>query len=763
MSLQEREFTPNGVLTLDGSIRPAVPSADVARPRALNAAAVVPLFSTALFTSAFLLFLVEPMIAKMALPILGGAPMVWNTCVVFFQIALLAGYGYAHGAARAVDVRKHLVAHVVLLLVPLWLLPFAIGPGAAMPPRAQPVIWLLGLLAITIGAPFFILSTTASVLQDWLSRTRHPSGRDPYFLYAASNFGSLLALAAYPTIIEPMLPLRAQARAWAYGYAAFVVLIAACAAVVWRWIGDDAAARPSVAQPAHSTVGAARRLRWIALAFVPSSLMLAVTNFISTDIAAVPLLWIVPLGIYLLTFSMAFGRRAEMSRSIARVAVPLLFVPLVMLIVAGVRSPLMLVLPIHLAAFGAAALACHGELAGTRPAADRVTEFYFWISFGGMLGGLFNTLAAPLLFSGITEYPLVLACTCLLLTGSGTRTASRRIVDVALPALVAASTIGILWMVHARALAPGFAFAMLGAPALAVFAGRRRPVRFATAIAAMLAAGTIVGPGERVLQATRTFFGVYRVFVDASSRYHALAHGTTLHGMQSLDPARRHEPLTYFHPTGPAGQAFADLPKAQVSRNIAVIGLGVGTLAAYHRDGQQWTFFEIDPAVERIARSTEYFTFLPDCGPACRVVIGDARLSLAHASGARYGVIVLDAFSSDAIPIHLITDEAVSLYLDRLEAGGALVFHISNRHLDLGPILARLATHHGLVAEERVDLRTPGWPEGKSESRWVVMARNRADLGAIALDPRWNTPAVRPSTPLWTDDFSNILSVLRLE
>lgn len=761
--VRARDLPPDDVLALGHPVPVPEVRLDDRAPGRVGAA-VVPLFSTTLFLSAFLLFVVEPMIAKMALPILGGAPMVWNTCVVFFQATLLAGYAYACGAARWLDVRRHTLAHTALLLASLAALPVVLPAGAIAPAQASPVPWLLGVLAAAIGIPFLALSTTASVLQHWLSRTRHPSGRDPYFLYASSNLGSLLALAAYPTFIEPALSLRMQARLWATGYAGLVALVGACSLLVWRWT-DARQERPSA--PADATERASRTehgwrpLRWTALAFVPSSLMLAITTFISTDIAAVPLLWVVPLGLYLLTFVLAFGRRREPARSLARVAVPLLFVLLVMLLIANVRGPLSLVLPLHLAAFAAAALWCHAELAHTRPEAAHLTGFYFWISLGGMLGGLFNTLAAPLLFSRVAEYPLVIVLGCLLLaTPAGWRD-GRRILDLAVPLAAGVVTGALLWWVRARGVSPGLVFAALGVPALAAFRERRRPVRFAMTLAAMLVAGGLVGPGgERLLHAERTFFGVYRVFVDGSGRYHGLAHGTTLHGIESLEPARRHEPLTYFHRTGPFGQALEALPQARRSHELAVVGLGAGTLATYARDGQRWTFFEIDPAIERIARTPAYFTFLPDCGSRCRVVIGDARLSLARAEGPRYGVIVPDAFSSDAIPIHLMTDEAVSLYLRRLEEGGALLFHISNAHLDLGPILARLAARHHLIAREQTDRRRAGWPEGKSESRWIVMARRRSDLGSLAADPRWHPPAAGTSTPLWTDDFSNILSLL---
>jgi hypothetical protein len=763
--MRKTESTPSNVLALES----AVPEIDVAgRPRQRLAVAslAVPLFAITLFLSAFLLFLVEPMIAKMVLPVLGGAPMVWNTCVVFFQLMLLAGYAYAHAAARWLNVRWHTAVHALLLAVAVGTLPFALRADAALPAGGHPVPWLLMLLATTIGLPFFALSTNASVLQHWLSRTDHPAGRDPYFLYAASNLGSLLALAAYPTIVEPLLSVRAQTRLWAIGYTEFVALIVACAIVVWR--SPDASAPrgaaivadredQSIARPA-----AGRRAMWVALAFVPSSLMLAVTNYLSTDIAAVPLLWIIPLALYLLTFVVAFGGAGQSVRRIARPAMFVLVVPVAIFLVANVRNPLVFIIPLHLVAFAMIALSCHADLAVDRPAPAQLTEFYLWISVGGVLGGLFNTLIAPLLFSSIVEYPLVLVVACALAWRAGAGGWRGWTTPALVAVAVFASTWGLAGWLHGRGAAPGVVFIALALPAIAVFAQRRRPLRFAACLAAMLIAGSLAPQGgERVLYAERTFFGVYRVSIDKTSRFYALAHGTTLHGIEAIDPSRPHEALTYFHRTGPAGQAFDALPAA-AAPEIAVIGLGIGTLASYAQPGQRWTVYEIDPAVERIARESGFFTFLGKCGTQCGVVIGDARLSLAAAKEHQYGVIVLDAFSSDAIPIHLITSEAVSLYLSRLAPGGVLLVHISNRHLNLGPILARLAERHALVALENHDVQTAGWPEAKSESRWIVMARRRADLGRLDGDPRWTTPAATAATPLWTDDFSNILSVISL-
>ena len=725
---------------------------------------MLPLFGATLFLSAFLMFLVEPMVAKMLLPVLGGSPMVWNTCVVFFQMMLLAGYGYAYGAARWLDSARHRPLHLLLVAAPLAMIPFATR-AELTPPTGNPLAWVLVVLLTVIGLPFFVLSTTASVLQHWFARTDHASARDPYFLYAASNVGSLAALAAYPTLVEPSLALDTQSRWWAAGYALFAVLISGCAIAMRRrgtgeWEHAPAAAP---AAQANETIPAGRRVRWVVLSLLPASLMLGVTTYLSTDIAAVPLMWIVPLSLYLVTFVLAFSGAGRRAGAIAGRSAPILLVTLVASIASQTRGPLTLIIPLHLAAFAALALQCHAALAADRPSSAHLTEFYLWISVGGMLGGLFNTLLAPVLFRSVVEYPmvLILACAC------GALAALPSLRRAAIEALAfflgfGALTAAAMLLLQRVADRPALLLTAVGLLALGAFTQRRSPMRLAGGIAGLLVASTFFADiHQPVLHAERTFFGVHRVVQDRNNEFHGLAHGTTLHGMQALDPALRHEPLTYFHRTGPYGQAFAGLPAATAGHEVAIVGLGAGTLAAYVRPNQEWTFYEIDAAVERIARTSSYFTYLNDCGDACRVVLGDGRLALQRTSQ-MYDVIVLDAFSSDAVPMHLLTSEALSVYESRLAPGGAIIFHISNRHVALGPVLARLADSHHLVALEQVDLMTEQpQPKGKFQADLVVMARTAADLGPLAHDPRWFTPHADANTPLWTDDFSNILSVLR--
>lgn len=743
-----------------------VPLADVlvgAAPAARRQSrTLVAMFSATLFLSAFLMFLVEPMIARMVLPQLGGAAAVWNTCLVFFQAILLCGYAYAHGATTLLGPRRHAFVHVAVVLAPLLVLPIALTAGAP-PPTENPAGWLLVTLLTSIGLPFFALSTSAAVLQKWYSATDDAGARDPYFLYAASNLGSFVALIAYPVLVERTLRLQQQAQIWAVGYAVLAGMTLICAIVVWRRGGAPAqVATVTEPQPAEA-LSWSRRGRWTVLAFVPSSLLLAVTSYMSTDVASVPLLWMVPLSVYLGTFVVAFSPSATRARALAVRFMPLAVIALTLVLIAQMNQPASLVIPLHLIVFAVIALACHGELAHDRPSPARLTEFYFWISLGGMLGGLFNALLAPVIFTSIVEYPLVLVVACLVrraAPGEGPASWQRDLGWVA-----AVGAVAVLSAVLNSRAGSTSRFLILGAalPALVAFGQQRRPLRFAACVAVLLLSGALVeSPFGRAVYAARTFFGVYRVRVDDNLHYRFMFHGPTLHGMQSYREDRRAASLSYFHKSGPIGQVFAGVPHASAARDVGVVGLGVGSLASYAGPSQRWVFFEIDPAVERVARDPAHFTYLQDCGVRCNVVIGDARISLGRTRPEQFGVIILDAFSSDAIPVHLLTREALSLYLSRLAPGGVIALHISNLHLSLSPVLGRLAEAEGLAVLWQREPATAGsFADGKFPSEWMILARDYGDLGSLVNDPRWKPPLVLPSTPLWTDDFSNILSVLR--
>jgi hypothetical protein len=499
--------------------------------------------------------------------------------------------------------------------------------------------------------------------------------------------------------------------------------------------------------------------------------MLAATTYVTTEIAAVPLLWVIPLAIYLLSFVVVFSRRPFLFMGVASQLQLVLVLELVFLVLLKATQPVLLVVATIFMALLLSALVCHGRLSEDRPPGSQLTEFYLWVALGGALGGVFNAVVAPVAFNSIVEYPLAIVAACLLrparpVSAPARPTRGLRRLDVLLaPACVGALTVGVSAAGVSAGLAPvaaratAFAIALVACAALSA-----RPVRFGLAIGAVLLAGTVpVGAHSDTIYAQRTFFGVLRVERDQAAHLHRLIHGTTVHGAQSTEPGRRLEPLTYYDRRGPVGDVFARLAAPAGTPAVGVVGLGVGTLACYGRAGQHWTFYEIDPAVEHIARDPHLFTYLRDCPPAADVVLGDARLSLSRASGASFGLIVLDAFNSDSIPVHLITRQSLALYLRRLAPGGVIMVNITNRYLDMRGVVGDLAGDAGLAARVRDDVRTTAAETAatKSGSMWVVMARQSADLAGLDGDSRWKPLPARPGARVWTDDFSNLLDALK--
>ena len=710
------------------------------------------LFAAAMFVNALLLFLVQPMFAKLLLPRFGGSPAVWTTCMLFFQSALLAGYAYSHSLVKLRKPWQQAAVHLIVMALPIVTLPIAV---ATMSTDGEPISSVLRLSAISVGAPFFVLATSAPLLQRWFASANQRAPVDPYFLYAASNVGSLASLILYPTLIEPALALSTQTRVWSIGYSAAVLLTVVCAVVMWR---RTAGAPPSVSARAADTEGVTwrRRLRWIALAFVPSSLMLAVTSYLTTDVAAVPLLWVIPLALYLITFVVTFSTYATPIVAICNRFFPLILLYLTWVLTSEARLPLPPMAATHLVTFFVVATLCHGALAEDRPATSHLTDFYLSLAIGGALGGVFNTLVAPLLFDRVIEYPLALACGIVLLTF---RPGTQRLFGTPRwwiqPALVAAMTIVALSFpgtgIRLAAITWGF---LLGA-VLVSFSISRERRRLGICVLLMLGIYGVIGgrSSVNVAYASRTFFGTYRVVAAENPRSYTLFHGTTVHGRQFVGSP---EPLTYYFRNSPVGQIW-ESRRGGTNSSVGAVGLGTGTLASYARPGERWIFYEIDPEVERIARDKRYFTHLATCGAACQVVIGDARLMLQQRTD-MHDVIVLDAFSSDAIPIHLLTREAIEVYLSRLKPDGILVIHISNNHLNLQAVVAGAMRDLGLVGRAQLQDETR-FDKGEFASHWAVLARSETALGTLAADKRWYV--LRPDDRrAWTDDFSNIWSVL---
>ena len=919
--------------------------------------AMLLVFAFTLFTSATLLFMVEPMIGKMILPLLGGTPAVWNTCMVFYQAVLLAGYAYAHFSTSWLGARKQAALHLILLALPFFFLPLAANPDL-IKGGENPILGLLLLLSMTVGLPMFVVSASAPLLQKWFADTSHPSAKDPYFLYGASNLGSMLALLAYPTVVEPYLRLGQQSFDWTVGYGVLAALTALCAVFLWQspraldtklaesLATSAGSASEAIQQSKHGIVRGGKNrssaiqtsddrrdagptdrrdagpteeststlsgdvtwirvLRWVALAFVPSSLMLGATTYITTDIAAIPLLWVTPLALYLLSFILVFShispkgqwlgltlvgaaisilllvflwdvdklaerprlqllirvglvlaligglyaawwgwfnRQADMIHRVMVLIMPLLVLFLVFFLLSGVKISLAWSLCLHLATLFVVAMVCHGELARDRPAAKYLTGYYLWMSVGGVLGGLFNGLLAPVIFSGLFEYPLAMMLACLLapplgpaeqsswgrrfdvilacLFGSigllliflrlpdndlpfrelkGTpwpwelaalaigvavaavaalRAREREFdgwMDLVLPLSLGVLLIGLSWGLESKILWPRvfkiatllnsdsgrwIAILTFGLPLVLAYTFVERSMRFGLAVGAiLLTSGFCATLESPVLHQERGFFGVLRIS-DYARRYgedyyvlRRLDHGTTLHGMQCLNEERRNEPLTYYHWTGPIGELMLayngpDTPPEKM--NLAVIGLGTGSMATHVRPGQHLTFYDIDPIVKRFSFDEDdpFFTFVQGArerGSKVDLVMGDARLTMARQQlkeSEKYRMIVVDAFSSDAIPIHLITLEALDIYLDKLTPDGLIVFHISNRYLDLAPVLYNLARERGLAAvtqSDYFDEDTNPSPElmAKTSSTWVVLSPSKERLNKLLALNDW--------------------------
>ena len=719
------------------------------------------LFGSTLFLSSALLFVVEPMFAKMVLPMLGGSPAVWNVCMVFYQALLLAGYAYAHQIAKRFAPRDTALLQLLIVFAALLVLPIHLQQGVTPTLTVHPTLLLFALLVTGVGLPFATLSTYSSTLQTWYAGFRGVAAQEPYVLYSAGNLGSLTGLFSYPILIERHLGLAAQSRVWEWGYLVLLALTVCCALSVW--IAADGVSRPGTVDGASAKVTRAQEFKWLALAFIPSSLMLGVTTTLTTELPPIPLLWVLPLAVYLLSFVLVFASKPIAYHEVVVRGLPVLLVVAAFLITSGTVTLPIFAIPFYLTLLLFACLACHGELARGRPPAAGLTHFYLCVAIGGALGGLFNAILAPLIFKTVLELPLTLGALAFALRYMGSRAlrqpANRW--DVVLPLLLcAAATLLSAWLrVHQSGAKPFTAAVVFVVPALLCLSFAERPLRFALGFALLAIPGSLYsGAYGHVLLTERSFFGVYRVTQNGD--YRQLSHGSTLHGVQSLDPKRAREPLAYYYPTGPIGQVFASLGGRL--NEVAVIGLGAGSLACYAQSGRHFTFYEIDPAVAAIARNPAYFTFLRDCSPDTRIVIGDARLELWNAPPHRYDLLVADAFTSDSVPVHLVTKEAIELYLAKLADHGLLAFHISNRYLDLRPVLGAIARSAGLACLIRDDSKLDRREQalGKAGSVWLLMARSPTDFAALATYPTWHILQFPSDAALWTDDYSTATSII---
>ena len=716
------------------------------------------LFVATILTGSFLLFLVQPMVARIALPRLGGAPAVWNSAMLVYQALLLAGYGYAHALGR-LGIRRQAGVHLALLALAMLWLPIGVLAWP-LPAGWSPALWVPWLLAASIGPLFVAVSAQAPLVQRWFAAAR--PGEDPYRLYAASNLGSFAGLIAYPLLVEPLLPVNGQRWLWSAGYVLLVALVAVIATTL-------PPARAQVAEPGDSTPAGWRRVaHWIALAAVPSGLMLATSTYITTDIVAMPLLWVIPLGLYLLSFSIAFADHRAAADFITRVA-PVTIILFGGVMIGGFQIQPLFGLGIALTLLFMAAVALHTAMYRLRPAPERLTGFYLAMSVGGALGGLFAGLLAPALFDWTWEYPLLILAAGALVPQSfllplirdwwwrGRGLPALTMVVAVLAALLVLRECGPAdWFGEQ---APGLAFAVIAVLGM-VTIGKRRAYVMTLAVSLLLFGGvtalreTLAGNIR-----TRSYFGVYTVMEEARKR--TLVHGTTLHGVQKLgNPDRVQMPTTYYTPSSGVGRAMTIAPALYgMNSRIGVVGLGTGTLACYAWPTQDWRFYEIDPTVVTLAK--ERFSFLRICAPEAQMVMGDARLSIERTAPASLDLLALDAFSSDSVPIHLLTREAFADYGRALQPKGLLLVHISNRFLDLTPVVSAAAQAGGWQAIELLD-DPPTTEEDASISHWIALSRDRKAIARLrAMGTGWRDLPKAALESGWTDDYASILPLLR--
>ena len=754
---------------------------------AKNAPAMMWTFTATTFLSALLLFAIQPMFAKMVLPVLGGSPSVWSVSVFFFQAALLAGYLYAHLLINKVPAHLTGLVHLAVCVLALICLPIGMARWMGEPPQGEPYLWQLGMFAASIGLPFMAVSANAPLLQAWFARTGHPDARDPYFMYAASNLGSLIALLGYPFLLEPAFGLSQLSHLWAYAYVLLVLAIGA-SFVLMRGAQaggvPETAAQPGAGDTAAPATApnAVDRLSWIGLAFVPAALVTAFTVHITTDVASAPLLWVIPLALYLLTFVLVFRDRPLISRE------ALLFLHLVALVIALIALSFQthdwfIISATGVVVFFTTAMLAHRTLYEARPAPAYLTEFYLWMSFGGALGGMFTALVAPKLFSEVYEYPLLLALSMACRPGALSFLFSRdrqRLKDeLVVLWLIAAVGVLIIWWLPtligslrvstwaARVGTTPFTVMVLAAILLA-------NVRFAPRqlVAAGLMCLALVTLPSAVRQADsqitqRSFFGVYRV-ADTPDGYRTLVHGTTLHGAQRVYDEEGKEvedlvPTTYYYPGSPMGRTIAKRREilGKEKGRYGIVGLGTGSSSCHKQEGESWKFFEIDPVVIKIASNPKNFTFISKCQPDIDIAIGDARLTMAKEPDSSFDLFIIDAFTSDAIPVHMLTKEAVQLFLDKLKPEGVVLLHTSNRYLDLNSVLAAIQKElpEGTAGIAMQDAGGDGY--GESGSTVVIFAKSEAALqpyrsmeGVLELD---DGSASGAPLRAWTDDFSDIL------
>lgn len=737
------------------------------------------LYSAISFLSALLLFMIQPMAAKSALPALGGAPFVWNGCMLFFQTLLLAGYLYAHGLNRFLPVRQQVFVHIPLLVFALFYFPDAFIGSQTIDPAHAPLRWLTAMLAVSIGVPFFVMSATAPLAQRWFSIASPRHAENPYFLYAASNLGSFGALLAYPIIVEPQLTITSQ-LGWTHAGLTLLLFLFVMTAVNLCMYAPPAPA--ATTQPPERAARLPLILRWLLLSAIPASLLYGVTAHITTDIASFPLFWVIPLALYLLTFVIVFAKKQIGVRLCRSIHIPLVSAFLLFSLLYNGSG--LWPLPIYLFVFFVAAISCHAHLAESRPHASHLTQFYLWMSLGGVLGGAFNIFVAPNVFTTIAEYPLALILSMAAIIPLGAWRSAAWKKDIALPVVIVGVIYGIcvLGLEHNAHLAGIFAaresiLKHVGKIDSIIWISMVVFVNIAIVIvvflyehkrlvASVVTAAAIYGGYQAVTSymargddyfTGRNIFGVSRIVDQRELRLRMLMHDTTTHGVQSTDPAQRLK-LTSYYP--PLAVIFAAIDKKTAERPVAGLGLGIGTAACLSPRAKAIDFFEINPLVEKIARNDRYFTYLRDCPAKATVYIGDARIGISGMPDGYYSLIIADAFSSDAIPVHMLTLEAAATYFRKLAPDGAIAYNISNRHLYLAPVLSAIA-HELKVRGYLLSYDPKDHGDLEYPSLWVVLTKSEKFAGKLLEKGNdWRELPPPDDSYLWRDNFSNIVKVM---
>ncbi len=737
----------------------------------------VPLYTVTLFISAFLLFSIQPMVGKLLLPMLGGGPSVWNTAMVFFQLLLLAGYTYAHLMAKFFSPRKQVFIHILLFVLTAFSLPMGL-PADILPPDHNPLLWQLGTMALMAAGPFFILSSTAPLLQQWFAKTDHLKAQNPYFLYAASNFGSMLALLSYPVVIEPMLRLNQQSTTWSWGYCFLAVMLGICG--FFSKFKTQSKPDESALEQVDEIITWKRRFLWLFLAFVPSSLMLGVTTFITTDITAVPLFWVIPLSLYLLSFIIAFSEKPFFTLPLTRILHAIASLFMIFLMVFNSMLIVWNVAIFHLIFFFFSALLCHQELAATKPKTSRLTEFYLIMSLGGALGGVFNSLLAPLIFKVPFEYAIVL-CLCVLC-----RSASDPAQEKLKHALgdirsrlknnilnVGWKVLALLYIALATMLLDHVVISAISAFAIAAisFSYQSKKWAFASIFIFISLSHPLIPWNSFVntLAIKRNYYGV--ILVNNTGDVRVMTNGVTNHGAQSLKKEYLKRPTSYYPPGSGISDIFSVLDHRKPgAQKIAAMGMGVGTISCYSRKNRQFDFYEINPVVMDIATNPEYFTFLSGCGSPYKIIAGDARHKISEAEDSSYDLILVDVFSSDSIPMHIITKEAAAIYLKKLKPDGILAFHISNRFFVLDRELEAIGKSLGQsVIGKRTNAKFEkeeglNNPYMSMPNYYTVMTDNPTIIKSLqTTNVAWKEIPDDQKLIPWSDDYANILRALRFK